>query len=177
MMLCVDKKMLRDSRLDHESGPLPAGARPRGNGAADVYPATDTAFVIQSLFPNASSPTVTFAVGADGPSSITPLSAGGTLLVDAANILQDGELQAPFGQIILGITSTSATPPNIAIGAALGGFNNSAYAPAINTSTLTLDSGSVTSVSAHGITIPYGSTVDQSTWPSWSGSSGSGPRP
>jgi hypothetical protein len=35
MMLCVDKKMLRDSRLDHESGPLPAGARPRGNGAAE----------------------------------------------------------------------------------------------------------------------------------------------
>ena len=35
MMLCVDKKMLRDSRLDRESGPLPAGARPGGNGAAE----------------------------------------------------------------------------------------------------------------------------------------------
>lgn len=32
MMLCVDKKMLHDSRLDHESGPLPAGAEPGGNG-------------------------------------------------------------------------------------------------------------------------------------------------
>ena len=34
-MLCVDKKMLHDSRLDHESGPLPAGAKPGGNGAAE----------------------------------------------------------------------------------------------------------------------------------------------
>jgi hypothetical protein len=35
MMLCVDKKMLHDSRLDHESGPLPAGAKPVGNGAVE----------------------------------------------------------------------------------------------------------------------------------------------
>ena len=35
MMLCVDKKMLRDSRLDHESGPLPAGAKPGSNGPAE----------------------------------------------------------------------------------------------------------------------------------------------
>jgi hypothetical protein len=34
-MLCVDKKMLHDSRRDHESGPLPAGAGPRGNGARE----------------------------------------------------------------------------------------------------------------------------------------------
>ena len=32
MMLCVDKKMLHDSRPDHEPGPLPAGAGPGGNG-------------------------------------------------------------------------------------------------------------------------------------------------
>ena len=35
MMLCVDKKMLHDSRFDGESGPLPAGARPGGNGTAE----------------------------------------------------------------------------------------------------------------------------------------------
>ena len=35
MMLCVDKKMLHDSRFDGESGPLPAGATPGGNGAAE----------------------------------------------------------------------------------------------------------------------------------------------
>jgi hypothetical protein len=35
MMLCVDKRMLHDSRLDHESGPLPAGAKPGGNGAVE----------------------------------------------------------------------------------------------------------------------------------------------
>ena len=35
MMLCVDKKMLHDSRFDGESGPLPAGSTPGGNGAAE----------------------------------------------------------------------------------------------------------------------------------------------
>jgi hypothetical protein len=35
MMLCVDKKMLHDSRRDHGSGPLPAGAGPGGNGVRE----------------------------------------------------------------------------------------------------------------------------------------------
>lgn len=39
MMLCVDKKMLHDSRFDGESGPLPAGARPGVNDAADGHAA------------------------------------------------------------------------------------------------------------------------------------------
>jgi hypothetical protein len=47
MMLCVDKKMLHDSRLDHGSGPLPAGAKPGGNGAveyaADGHPVPPSA--------------------------------------------------------------------------------------------------------------------------------------
>lgn len=43
MMLCVDKKMLHDSRFDGESGPLPAGARPGGNGAAEYAADGDAA--------------------------------------------------------------------------------------------------------------------------------------
>jgi len=35
MMLCVDKKMLHDSRPDHESGPRPEGAGPGGNGVRE----------------------------------------------------------------------------------------------------------------------------------------------
>lgn len=38
MMLCVDKKMLHDSRRDRETVPLPAGAEPGGNGVGE-YPA------------------------------------------------------------------------------------------------------------------------------------------
>jgi len=48
MMLGVDKKMLHDSRPDHESGPLPAGAEPAGNGVreyrADGHPAPLSAY-------------------------------------------------------------------------------------------------------------------------------------
>ena len=35
MMLCVDKKMLHDARPDHESGPLPEGPGPGGNGVRE----------------------------------------------------------------------------------------------------------------------------------------------
>jgi hypothetical protein len=43
MMLCVDKKMLHDSRFDGESGPLPAGVRPGGNGTAEYAADGDAA--------------------------------------------------------------------------------------------------------------------------------------
>lgn len=43
MMLCVDKKMLHDSRFDGESGPLPAGARPGGNRTAEYAADGDAA--------------------------------------------------------------------------------------------------------------------------------------
>ncbi len=142
--------------------------------AADIYPATDTAFVIQSSSPTGLPTTITFAYPSGiGPSQATPLSAGGTVLVDAATIVQGGEIQAPFGSIILGINASSLTVPTIA--SALGGFNPLLYAPTINTQSVTLGGGSITSVSANGATIPFGSTVDQTTWiynphlnnPSW----------
>jgi len=149
--------------------------------AADIYPATDTAFVIQAALDSThpgttpSPTTVSFSYpNGGGPSSTTPLSAGGTLLVSATDIIQNGQIQAPFGSIILGVTGTSSTL-NAAIGNALGGFNNRYYAPATSTLTVTLGSGSITSVSANGMVIPYGNTVDQTTWiynpqlnnPSW----------
>ena len=119
--------------------------------AAAVYPATDTWFTI-SAGANATTHdpgTVTFAYPQNGgPSSVTPLSANGELQVSAATIVQNGEIQAPFGQIVLGSSSTNS---------------------------VTLGAGSITSVSANGAIIPYGSTVDQTTWvynpltnnPSW----------
>jgi filamentous hemagglutinin family protein len=148
--------------------------------AADIYPATDTAFVIQSWNVNQSaanqSSTITFGYPAGGGASHdTPLSAGGTLLVSAANIVQDGEIQAPFGSIILGTSDVTDT-----IFATLGGFNRNVYlSSSADTQSVTLGNGSVTSVSANGMVIPFGNTVDQTSWeydaalnnPGWSGSS------
>ncbi len=71
-----------------------------------------------------------------------PYSAGSALQIQAANILQGGIIRAPLGQITLGSSQANA-------GMGL---------PA--TSSLTLLSGSITSVSADGIRIPYGTTTD-----------------
>jgi len=136
--------------------------------AADIYPATDTAFAIEAVPQLSTSPptTVTFAYpDGGGPSAGTPLSAAGTLLVDASTINQNGQLQAPFGSIILGVSSVGS------IGGALGGFNPLGVA----TQNVTLGAGSITSVSGDGAVIPFGSTVDQASWiynpqlnnPSW----------
>ncbi|WP_454619527.1 filamentous haemagglutinin family protein [Bradyrhizobium cenepequi] len=101
--------------------------------AENIYPATDTNFTIGSRATNS---TITFAYPtAGGPSHSVPLSAGGALIVNATNILQNGKIQAPFGSITLN-----------------------------GTASIVLGAGSVTSVSADGAVIPYGSTVDQTSW-------------
>ena len=116
--------------------------------AAAIYPVTNTLFAIELL---SAGGTVSFGYPAGGgPSTITPLSADGGVLVSADTIVQDGEILAPFGSIILGTQGTQ---------------------------TVTLGAGSVTSVSANGTVIPFGTTVDQTTWiynpatanPTWNG--------
>jgi filamentous hemagglutinin family protein len=138
--------------------------------AERIYPASDTAFVIQSVN-NRQSTTITFGYPAGGEASNqTPLSAGGTLLVSAADIVQNGKLQAPFGSIILG-TSDAAN----AVRDALGSVINNMYVQSANTESVTLGAGSITSVSADGMVIPFGNTIDQTSWlynpalnnPSW----------
>jgi filamentous hemagglutinin family protein len=63
-----------------------------------------------------------------------PLTAGGQVTVNAKSIDQDGVLRAPFGRISL------------------------------NADTITLRDGSETSVSGAGLLVPFGSTVNGSTW-------------
>ena len=79
-----------------------------------------------------------------------PLSVFGSLVIQAGTIEQGGIVRAPLGLIVLGDNG--------------GG-------PAISGSTKTLDllPGSITSVSAAGLTIPYGGTVDGVTY-SYNGS-------
>ncbi len=97
--------------------------------AARVYPSTFATYTIAD-------PTGSVQI-APPPGETTaaqspaiPLSVGGTLVIDAASIASSGTLLAPFGEIALNATSS-----------------------------LNLESGSVTSVSADGEVLPYGQTA------------------
>src|SRR6202012_917675 len=74
--------------------------------AADVYPSTGSTFILDAVGPmdsatnNPKPTTITFL--ANGTSGV-PLSAGGTLLVDATNIVQSGTVRAPSGSLIFGV--------------------------------------------------------------------------
>jgi filamentous hemagglutinin len=97
-----------------------------------------------------------------------PLSAGGTLNIDAAVIAQNGVLRAPIGTINLGWNGVTAQPWTDPVG---GKDSNGNPIPLPVTQTLTLGSGSVTSVSAvvdpatgQVLTIPYGVVQNGTDW-------------
>lgn len=113
--------------------------------AAQVYPTTGSNFLITS---NADEGTIRFA-RASSNTPATPYSAGGALTVQASAIEQDGMLRAPLGTITLG-------------GATALQRNDVTFAPA--TTSVTLGDGSITSVSAAGLSIPYGTTTDGKEW-------------
>ncbi len=125
--------------------------------AADVYPATGSTFIVDAVGPVDSTTgkpvptTVTF--GTTGLSG-TPLSAGGTLLVDATNIVQGGTVRAPSGTLVFGV----GDPTNSATQKQFGNL------PLVATDSVTFANGSVTSVSNGGSIIPYGTTVDGVEW-------------
>lgn len=77
----------------------------------------------------------TIAFKSSGADSGVPYSVLGTLNVEAANIKQDGVLRAPLGVINLKASDQ-----------------------------LTLGSGSLTSVSAEGKTLPFGTTINGKAW-------------
>ena len=121
--------------------------------SAQVYPTTGTTFVLGTT--GVSSPggpangAITF--NAVGATPATPYSAGGVLSVAAANIDQNGVVRAPLGHLTLG-SDTGITDANKDFHIAAG------------QTTLTLEKGSITSVSADGLDIPYGTTTDQVEW-------------
>lgn len=117
--------------------------------AADLYPASGESFILDAAGPN---PT-TISFEANGTSGV-PLSAGGSLLVDAANIVQGGTVRAPYGSITLGV----GDPNDSATQAA---FDN---LPLTATQSVTLANGGLTSVSAGTATLPYGVTSDGANW-------------
>jgi filamentous hemagglutinin family protein len=121
--------------------------------AAEIFPVTNVTFLLMSTGTLASDSTVTIA---QNGAPMAPLSAGGEILVNAQTIVQDGTLWAPLGSIVLGLRSASDIP-NATLASLVGG----SVTPAQN---VTLGTGSLTSVSAAGLVIPDGSTVDGTTW-------------
>jgi filamentous hemagglutinin family protein len=118
--------------------------------AAQVYPTTGSTFYVSSA---GAKGTIRFA-GQPGSAPPLPFSAGGALWVQAANIVQGGVLRVPLGALTLG----SNTPLQISTDSAL----SQVFAPA--TMSLVVAPGSTTSVSAAGLSIPYGTTIDQTEW-------------
>ncbi len=91
--------------------------------ASQIYPATLTNYTL--AVSGDSNTTVTIKANGNTPAPV--YSAGGTLTINAPNIIQQGVLEAPFGAL------------------ALNAADN-----------LTLAAGSVTSVSGNGLTVPFG---------------------
>ena len=96
--------------------------------ASRIYPTTATSFAV-----NAGDPTQgitgTVTIGQTSVNPGTPLSAGGSLSINADTVSSTGTLEAPFGAIAIAARKS-----------------------------LTLGEGSLTSVSGNGLTIPYGQT-------------------
>lgn len=117
--------------------------------AGQVYPTTGSTFYLTS---SADDGTIKFSKS-DAPTPSTPYSAGGNLLIQAANIIQGGVIRAPIGSLTLGANDPfTITTDGIA----------NTFAPA--TESVHVLDGSITSVSAEGLVIPYGTTTDQIEW-------------
>jgi filamentous hemagglutinin len=135
--------------------------------AGQIYPPTETTFEIVAYnYTNAKDDAENGTVTIKGSGTQTlPLSAGGTLDIYAADIVQDGVLRAPFGTINLGWDGSGTAPQDPITGA---GYISGDSVPI--TQTVTLGAGSTTSVSAvdpltgKGITIPYGLILNGVSW-------------
>jgi filamentous hemagglutinin len=122
---------------------------------AQLYPTTATGFAINDLpsggtAPAAPAPTlvsISSSLPSTSPTPATPLSAGGSLTINATNIDQFGVLRAPMGQLALNGVPILNAGGNIAV-----------------PGSVTLENGSLTSVSADGLIIPYGATVNGTQW-------------
>ncbi|MCA6120294.1 filamentous hemagglutinin family protein [Bradyrhizobium sp. WSM 1704] len=128
--------------------------------AAEVYPVSNTDFLLMSTGTLPAASTITIV---QNGVPTAPLSAGGSMVLSARSIEQGGTLWAPLGSIILGVRTSSDVPTDIT--AALLGIGSVLTAGAFTpTQSVTLNAGSLTSVSAAGLVIPDGYTVDGATW-------------
>jgi hypothetical protein len=145
----------------------------RGNGtfvmagdltirAGQIYPTTASEFnLIAYDYQTASGARKgSITIESSGTRSL-PYSAGGKLGIYASTIHQGGVLRAPFGTITLGWDGTGTAPRDWFTGGAK---------PFPVTTDLTLESGSITSVSGvdpvtgKGLVLPYGYSPDGTVW-------------
>lgn len=118
--------------------------------AERLYPVSAVDFEIVS---SAANGTIAFSKPASTATPLAPLSAGGSLTVSAANIVQGGNLYAPLGKIALGATKLSDLSANDTRG------------NVVPTQSVRLLAGSITSVAlADGQIVPYGQTEDGINW-------------
>ncbi len=111
--------------------------------AAQIYPVSDVDFTLKAAG--------AITIASSGNAAVAPLSAGGSVTVDGATIDQRGTLLVPLGTIRLGAQTASDLSPNDPTGAIL-------------TTSVTLEPGSMTSVSLQGMTVPFGETTDGKNW-------------
>ncbi|MCW1887292.1 filamentous hemagglutinin family protein [Luteolibacter flavescens] len=149
------------------------GGDVRGNGtfvmagdlsirAGQIYPTTASEFnLIAYDYQNVSGAQKgSITITSSGSRSL-PYSAGGKLGIYASTIHQGGVLRAPFGTITLGWDGSGTAPRDWFTGTAR---------PFPVTSDLTLESGSITSVSSvdpvtgKGLVLPYGYSPDGTVW-------------
>lgn len=128
--------------------------------ATELYPVTNYYFAIDanpSALKNAQGQALstTLTILGNGTAA-APLSAGGGLLLDADNIVQDGTVWVPSGDLVIGVQNPSTALTTF--GLANLGLN------LVTTQSVTLGAGSLTSVSLNGETVPYGSTTDGLQW-------------
>jgi filamentous hemagglutinin len=127
---------------------------------AQLYPTTATAFAINDVpaagtssganslvTPSATVVTISSSLPRGSAVPATPFSAGGSLAIDATEINQGGVMRAPVGQIALNGVPILDAQGNVT-----------------TPGTVTLESGSLTSVSAVGMLIPYGATSNGTQW-------------
>ena len=103
--------------------------------AQQIYPTTLSQFVISADPSSIADPTAgSITIQSSSGAALTPLSAGGALTLSAGTVEQNGVLRAPFGNITLDAAS------------------------------IKLGAGSLTSTSADGLTIPFGTTQGGIDW-------------
>lgn len=113
--------------------------------AGQVYVTTGSGFAVTS---SAADGVLTIA-RASSAIPATPYSAGGKLTLQADSVVQNGVVRAPLGTLTIGSNTAYAV-------------NGVTFAPA--TRSVELGGDSVTSVSAGGLSIPYGTTTDQTEY-------------
>jgi filamentous hemagglutinin family protein len=125
--------------------------------AAEIYPAGSTSFKAVAYGYDPSTGVALSSGGTPGQIMVissgtpeAPLSGGGSLGFYAESLTIGGSLFAPMGSIVLGGSGGSTD------------FLSNLSLP--STTTLTLQAGSLISVSGNGMALPYGSSPDGQKW-------------